>query len=232
MVNETASEPGQSGFELREPNIRRPFGMEPPPTQEQIELVKAVWQECWADFQAWKKAFASNELEAAAIGTSTLPKIKVEDESGYAPVPPTNDLKDLSLKVEDDEDEDDCDTLHTLSIWQFNPTRVSPNGAVVHQVPVYEFDADLDTAEAVAPYESCVPLNTIVNITDTAAEFETLEFIPFANEVGFAKQIPDFLVDPETGEKRCTYKWEMPGRNPDGMSDTFQGEFSGMISSS
>ncbi|KAG8918860.1 hypothetical protein FRC01_001617 [Tulasnella sp. 417] len=194
--------------------------MDSPPSDPEVKrkaLVKRVWGQCWEEFQSWKEQFASNEIAAAAVGKSTALQVKQEQDSQSDAALPVLDGVNIGL-----EDEIARVALSSnrdmLTVWRFPSPADGESGdalPISHRIPVYPCDPVNDVLKPVAPYESCVPMNQNVQVVNTAAEFELLEFIPFGNEPRFLEEHPDVLQDGEDGSKRSRFKWELPDRDPD-----------------
>ncbi|KAG8971970.1 hypothetical protein FRC05_010505 [Tulasnella sp. 425] len=187
------------------------------PESERKALVKRVWDQCWEEFHSWKAKFASEEMAAAAVGRSAALQVKLEQDSQPDVAPPATGRNRFDINEELNEVPLSSGN-QLLTVWSFPVVAAGESGDIVptgHRIPVYPCDPIKDISKPVAPYESCVLLSQNVQFTDTAAEFEVMEFMPFGNEAAFRRKNPDFLKDEETGGKRFTFKWDMPDRDPD-----------------
>lgn len=178
-------------------------------------LVKSIWNQCWEEFQSWKEQFASDEIAAAAVGKST--KVKQEQDSQPDVALLAIDGVNVGLDAESARVPLSSGS-ELLTVWCFPSPADGESGdalPISHRIPVYPCGPMNDIPKPVAPYESCVPLTQSVEVINTAAELELLEFIPFGNEPRFLQEHPEVLQDEEDGSKVFRFKWELPDRDPD-----------------
>ncbi|KAG9017667.1 hypothetical protein FRB90_000312 [Tulasnella sp. 427] len=179
-------------------------------------LIKEVWHQSWEDFQSWKhQDLAPSEIAAASVGKTAGALVKQEQETQlYFLGPARSSLNDRPAQLKSSSRKS-----QTLKTWNF-PLSADPDSNLVsqasHTIPVYPCDPADDILEPVPPYEACDPTNLTFQVIDTAAERETLEFMPFGNEPEFLAKNPFFLVDRKTGENIFKMQWEFSDRDPDG----------------
>lgn len=191
------------------------------PSVQDVDLVKRVFLECWHEFHEWKHAYSTSEL-AKLSG-----QVKVEgvDPNPETVLPAEEDLDDFDYGSDADEE------LAEIRIWQFDTDASAPSASNVRATiltgPLVKHKAE-DDVQPVPPYEACVPIAQSLSVTDTPAENEFLEFLPFADEPEFAREFPSYLylseertyhkVDYAAGDRQwLDFAWQDMGRNPDGM---------------
>lgn len=197
-----------------------------------VELVKKVYNECWKEFSDWKATYARQELINVSYGSDapTGSSIKIELEetlNDHDALLDSFPRLHVSYDLEDDDEENiDPDVefeQEYMTMWQFDTETASTSGpaaAVVQpttvSVPVFKPSKTIEDFKPVAPYQICSPVVRNIGVTDTGAERDVLEFIPFADEPEFDEMRENYMFDPETGtQKWGQYAWKQENRDPD-----------------
>ncbi|KAG8997410.1 hypothetical protein FRB94_007687 [Tulasnella sp. JGI-2019a] len=200
------------------------------PSTQHVELVRTVFLDCWNEFYKWKRGFAATELAKLSGGAH----VKVE---GAAPHSEPFLFDHLASRSEDSLDDLDYDSgtdpepeQGEVRLWLFDTDNAVPQTSVRSTIvtgPVVPHKQGEDDLTPVPPYEACVPLLQQNSLTDTPAEQEKLEFVPFADEPAFEHDYPYYLELPEeetyqafdyqAGEREARYDfaWKEGDRNPD-----------------